>query len=68
MRTQFMQPCRKLTKQQTTRAMVFTTVKDILDELPRTYTPELYEQKCDLVYQHFYEAYMGQGQSVYEGN
>ena len=55
-------------KQQTTRAMVFTTVKDILDELPRTYTPELYEQKCDLVYQHFYEAYMGQGQSVYAGN
>ena len=54
-------------KQQTTRAMVFTTVKDILDELPRTYTPELYEQKCDLVYQHFYEAYMGQGQSVYSG-
>ena len=40
-------------KQQTTRAMVFTTVKDILDQLPRTYTPELYEQKCDLVYQHF---------------
>jgi len=55
-------------KQQQTRAMVFTTVKDVLDELPRTYTPELYEQKCDLVYQHFYEAYMGQGQSVYSGN
>jgi type I restriction enzyme R subunit len=52
-------------KQQTTRAMVFTTVKDILDQLPRTYTPELYEKKCELVYQHFYEAYVGQGQSVY---
>ena len=55
-------------KQQTTRAMVLTTVKDILDQLPRKYTPELYEQKCDLVYQHFYESYMGQGQSVYSGN
>ena len=55
-------------KQQTTRAMVLTTVKDILDQLPRKYTPELYEQKCDLVYQHFYESYMGQGQSVYAGN
>ena len=54
-------------KQQTTRAMVFTTVKDILDHLPRTYTPELYDQKCDLLYHHFYEAYMGQGQSVYAG-
>ncbi len=55
-------------KQQTTRAMMLTTVQDILDQLPRKYTPELYEQKCDLVYQHFYEAYMGQGQSVYAGN
>jgi type I restriction enzyme, R subunit len=55
-------------KQQTTRAMVFTTIKDILDQLPRAYTKELYEQKCDTVYQHFYEAYLGQGKSVYVGN
>ena len=48
--------------------MVFTTVKDILDQLPRTFTPELYEQKCDLVYQHFYEAYSGQGNSASAGN
>ncbi len=48
--------------------MVFTTVKDILDQLPRTYTPELYEQKCDAVYQHFYEAYAGQGKGTYAGN
>ena len=52
-------------KQQTTRAMVLTTIKDVLDELPRAYTKELYEQKCDTVYQHFYEAYLGQGRSVY---
>ena len=38
-------------KQQTTRAMVFTTIKDILDRLPRAYSKELYEQKCDVVYQ-----------------
>jgi len=55
-------------KQQTTRAMVFTTIKDILDELPRAYTKELYEQKCDVVYQHFYEAYMGQGKGIYRVN
>ena len=55
-------------KQQTTRAMVLTTIKDILDELPRAYSKELYEQKCDTVYQHFYEAYMGQGKSVYAVN
>ena len=55
-------------KQQTTRAMVLVTVQDSLNELPRVYSKELYEQKCDLVYQHFYESYMGQGQSVYEVN
>ena len=54
-------------KQQTTRAMVFTTIGDILDRLPRAYTKELYDQKCDLIYQHFYEAYIGQGKSVYVG-
>ena len=43
-------------KQQTTRAMVFTTIKDILDPLPRAYSKELYDQKCDVVYQHFYES------------
>jgi type I restriction enzyme R subunit len=52
-------------KQQTTRAMVFTTIKEILDQLPRAYSKDTYEAKCDLVYQHFYESYMGQGRSVY---
>jgi len=28
------------------------TVETILDSLLRTYTPEPYQQKCDLVYQH----------------
>ena len=55
-------------KQQTTRAMVLVAIKDVLDDLPRAYSKELYEQKCDLVYQHFYEAYMGQGKSVYAVN
>jgi len=54
-------------KQQTTRAMVFTTIKDILDELPRAYTKELYEQKCDVVYQHVFDAYAGQGGGLYAG-
>jgi len=55
-------------KQQTTRAMVLVTIKEVLDGLPRAYTPELYEKKCDVVYQHFYEAYMGLGKSVYTVN
>jgi len=52
-------------KQQTTRAMVLVTIQDILNELPRVYTKDLYDQKCDVVYQHFYESYMGQGKSAY---
>ena len=55
-------------KQQTTRAMVLVTIQEVLDGLPRAFTKELYEQKCDVVYQHFYEADMGQGQSVYAVN
>jgi type I restriction enzyme R subunit len=55
-------------KQQTTRAMVLMTIQEILDELPRTYTKELYEQKCSTVYEHFYEAYADTGRSVYAAN
>jgi type I restriction enzyme R subunit len=55
-------------KQQTTRAMVFTTIQDSLDGLPRAYTKVLYEEKCEVLYQHFYDAYMGQGKSLYPGN
>lgn len=52
-------------KKQGTRADVYTTVKTILDELPRAYTPELYQQKCDTVYQHVYDSYQGEGKSIY---
>jgi type I restriction enzyme, R subunit len=55
-------------EQQTTRAMVFTTIKDIADQLPRAYSKKLYDQKCDVLYQHFYESYLGQGRSVYAVN
>ncbi len=52
-------------KKQRTRADVYTTVKTVLDELPRAYTPELYQQKCDTVYQHVYDSYQGEGRSIY---
>ena len=54
-------------KRQQTRADVYTTVKTILDELPRAYTPELYQQKCDTVYQHVFDSYPGEGRSLYSG-
>jgi len=55
-------------KQQSSRAMVLVTIRDVLDQLPRAYTKELYEQKCDTLYQHFYEAYVGEGKSIYTAN
>ena len=54
-------------KQQTTRAMVSTTIAEILDRLPRVYSKDLYEKKCETVYQHFYDTYQEQGKSMYAG-
>ena len=52
-------------KHQSTRAAVRFTVETILDELPRIYNPELYEQECETVYQHIFDSYQGQGKSLY---
>ncbi len=51
-----------------TRADVLLTVKTVLDDLPRIYTPELYNEKCDLVYRHIFDAYQGEGKSLYEAS
>ena len=48
-----------------TRADVFSTVKTVLDDLPRIYSVDLYQAKCDTVYRHVYDSYHGEGQSVY---
>ncbi len=52
-------------KRQQTRASVEVAIKDSLDRLPQSYSAELYEQKCQEVYQHVYENYSGQG-SIYD--
>lgn len=52
-------------KKMQTRADVYVTVKTILGDLPRIFTPGLYQQKCDTVYQHVYDSYPGEGQSIY---
>jgi len=53
-------------KKQEARAQVLLTIQEVLDSgLPRSYTPQVYQQKCDAVYQHIFEAYYGQGQSIY---
>jgi type I restriction enzyme, R subunit len=52
-------------KRQTTRAAVLVTIETVLDQLPRVYTPEVYEQKCQSVYQHVFDSYQEQSKSVY---
>jgi len=52
-------------KRQTTRAAVLVTIETVLDELPRVYTPELYQQKCETVYQHIFDSYQEQNKSLY---
>ena len=42
------------------------TIQKILDELlPECYSEELYNQKCEAIYQHIYECYYGDDSSVY---
>jgi type I restriction enzyme R subunit len=52
-------------KRQQTRAVVRLAIEEALDKLPPIYTPELYQQKCDAVYQHMYDSYYGEGRSMY---
>jgi len=44
-------------KQQKTRAAVRVAIFDALEQLPKPYTKDLYDQKCEVVYQHVYEVY-----------
>jgi len=53
-------------KRQQSRAAVRLTIEEILEKLPpRRFPLELYQQKCDVVYQHVYDSYYGLGRSVY---
>ncbi len=53
-------------KRQQARAEVWVTIEKTLDQgLPPVYTPQLFEQKTNAIYQHIYDAYYGAGNSVY---
>jgi len=53
-------------KRQQARASVRVTIETMLDQgLPRAYTPEVYREKSELVYQHVFDSYFGAGRSVY---
>lgn len=52
-------------KRQQSRAAVRLTIEERLDQLPETYLAEVYEQKCEQVYQHIYDSYPDRGHSIY---
>jgi type I restriction enzyme R subunit len=48
------------------RAKLKVVIEEALDiGLPRAYTPELYQQKCEAVFSHIEQAYPERNQSVY---
>jgi type I restriction enzyme R subunit len=50
------------------RAQLKMTIEDALDlGLPRAYSPELYQQKCATIFEHFYVSYPEREQSIYAG-
>lgn len=53
-------------KRQQSRAEVRVCIDEILDNLPRAYTPEIYTQKCDIIYQHVFDSYSGEGTLIYQ--
>ena len=44
-------------KKQQTRAAVKLSISEILDKLPEVYTKEIYDNKCNQVYQYVYDRY-----------
>jgi len=52
-------------KKQQMRAAVQIAIRDYLRDLPVCYTENIREQKRAVVYQHVYESYYGEGQSIY---
>lgn len=53
-------------KREQTRAAVRQMIEIALDEfLPTPYIKEIFNTKCERVYQHVYDAYAGQGRSLY---
>lgn len=46
------------TRQQT-RAVVRLCIEEFLDKLPQVYTQDIYQTKCEAVYQHVYDQYAG---------
>ncbi len=53
-------------KKAETREAARGLVKEILDELPEVYDPEIWERKTEIVFNHIFASYYDDGDSVYE--
>jgi len=54
-------------KKQQSRAAVRLCIEQMVEQLPTPpFTPNLYQEMSDATYQHIYEAYFGEGKSIYE--
>ncbi len=48
------------------RSQLKMAIEDTLDTgLPRVYSPDVYQQKCSAVFEHFYEHYTDKDESIY---
>lgn len=52
-------------KRQQARADVRLSIEETLETLPAAYTDELYQNKCDAVYQHVYDSYLSSAKNIY---
>ena len=47
------------------RAKIHLAIEDTLEGLPRAYTKDLFAKKSEVLFEHVYEAYAGEGKSVF---
>jgi type I restriction enzyme R subunit len=52
-------------KKQQSQASVRVAIEQVLESLPQCYTKNLYQWKCNLIYQHIFDSYYGEGGSIY---
>ena len=52
-------------KKQQAQATVQVTIAETLEALPDRYDQKLYQQKCNLIYQHIFDSYYGENRSIY---
>lgn len=56
-------------KRQNTVADVRVTIETVLDSgLPSKFERAIYATKCQSVFDHVYDSYIGEGRTVYKGN